>query len=369
MGKSASPSEAMTLQEHRKWASSLWSRMDRNKDKVMTLEELNCSEFMEAIRAILTPSLAKKTIGSYGRAELNLSQALKYCLKLADTDKNGTLDFQEFEHFLRKLRHPKPPMELATLYMSMFDADPDAFLEEFEFRDMWRYFTGRAPTADEFQMHWSQMDLLRVGRVSKKDLAKWLKKGAPQAFRSLAPPVQGDRPETPPASVTKKPGEIFRPAPGLWHKSPVKWESAHDWNSVPKDFSHINLAWRGSQSMKTYFSRPESLPELRRFYAIRRGFQAQKRKMKAPQPKCPSPVLSEESRQFKSQPGWERHQRLAPNVQGEMAEWKQLTPRRKQARDVGTLLLRVPLPPAPHLVHGRGAEELKPKNASHLVSC
>jgi hypothetical protein len=42
------------------------------------------------------------------------------------------------------------------------------------------YFTGRAPTADEFQMHWSQMDLLRVGRVSKKDLAKWLKNGAPQ---------------------------------------------------------------------------------------------------------------------------------------------------------------------------------------------
>ena len=43
------------------------------------------------------------------------------------------------------------------------------------------YFTGRAPTADEFQMHWSQMDLLRVGRVSKSQLAKWLKKGAPEA--------------------------------------------------------------------------------------------------------------------------------------------------------------------------------------------
>eukprot|EP00435_Cladocopium_sp_Y103_P060265 s508_g22.t1 len=90
--------------------------------------------------------------------------------------------------------------------------------------------------------------------------------------------------------------------------------------------------------------------------------------MKALQPKFPSPVLSEESRQFKSQPGWERHQRLAPNVQGEMAEWKQLTPRRKQARDVGTLLLRVPLPPAPHLVHGRGAEELLKSQASHQVS-
>mmetsp|Transcript_17344 Transcript_17344/g.20132 ORF Transcript_17344/g.20132 Transcript_17344/m.20132 type:complete len:95 (+) Transcript_17344:98-382(+) len=85
------PMEVMTLQEHRKWASALWSRMDRDKDRVMTLEELHCSEFMEAIRAVLTPSLAKKTVGSYGRAELNLSQALQYCLKLADTDQNGTL--------------------------------------------------------------------------------------------------------------------------------------------------------------------------------------------------------------------------------------------------------------------------------------
>ena len=25
-------------------------------------------------------------------------------------------------------------------------------------------------------------------------------------------------------------------------------ESEHEWNSVPKDFSHLNLAWRGSQS-------------------------------------------------------------------------------------------------------------------------
>lgn len=350
--------EAMTLQEHRQWASSLWSRMDRNKDRVMTLEELNCSEFMEAIRTVLTPSLSRKTVGSYGRAELNMSQALKYCLKLADTDQNGTLDFEEFEHFLRKLRHPKPAMELATLYMSMFDADPDAFLEEFEFRDMWRYFTGRAPTADEFQMHWSKMDIHRVGRISKKDLAKWLKKTAPEAFRSLAPPVKGDRPETPRSMTSsKKPGEIFRPAPGLWHKTPLKWESEHDWNSVPKDFAHINQAWRGSHSMKTYFSRPESLPELRRFYAIHQGFQAQKRKMNTPSPKFPAPVLSSENVQFKSQPGWERHQRFALNVKGEMAEWKQLTPRdgKKQVRDVGSLLLRVPLPPAPHLVHGRGA--------------
>ncbi|CAJ1379195.1 unnamed protein product [Effrenium voratum] len=79
--------------------------------------------------------------------------------------------------------------------------------------------------------------------------------------------------------------------------------------------------------------------------------------MCGPEPKTRRPILSQENLQFVTQPGWERHEAKAPNVKGEMAEWKQLTPRgqRKQARDVGTLLLRVPLPPAPHLVHGRGA--------------
>lgn len=308
----------MSMAQHRQWALSLWSRMDRNKDRVMTLEELNCGEFMEALRAILTAAMARQTVGSYGRAELNLTQAMKYCLKLADTDQNGTLDFEEFERFLRDLRRlpSRPPIELASLYMAMFDADPDAFLQEFEFRDMWRYFTGRAPTADEFQMHWSQMDVSRVGRISKKALAKWLKKGAPQAFKNLAPPVKGDTAEPLSPSSKKRPGEVFRPAPGLWHKAPEKWESAHEWNSVPRDFSHLNQSWRGSQRMKTYFSRPKSLPELQRFYATYRGFQAHKRKLKMETPKFPPPVLSSESFQFKSQPGWERHQQFAPNVKG-----------------------------------------------------
>ena len=351
------PEGVMTLAEHRDWAFSLWSRMDRNKDRIMSLEELHCNEFMEALRAILTPSMARQTTGSYGRAELNLTEAMKYCLKLADTDQNGTLDFEEFERFLRQLRHPKPPMELASLYMAMFDANPDAFIDESEFRGMWRYFTGRGLTADEFQMHWSCMDKGRIGRITKKDLAGWLKKGAPQAFTSLAPPVKGDRPEPLSPTTTKKPGEIFRPAPGLWHKAPEKWESAHEWNNKPKDFSLINHSWRGSQRMKTFFSRPESLPELRRFYAAHRGFQAHKRKLKMPEPTFPAPVLSNESAQFKSQPGWERHQQFAPNVKGEMAEWKHPRPDEKQVRDVGSLLLRVPLPPAPHLIHGRGAVE------------
>eukprot|EP00913_Durusdinium_trenchii_P002013 g1860.t1 len=146
----------------------------------------------------------------YSDEELSLLAAF-------DTD-----SFNRWESMQRLGLPSRPPIELASLYMAMFDADPDAFLQEFEFRDMWRYFTGRAPTADEFQMHWSQMDVSRVGRISKKALAKWLKKGAPQAFKNLAPPVKGDTAEPLSPSSKKRPGEVFRPAPGLWHKAPEK---------------------------------------------------------------------------------------------------------------------------------------------------
>ena len=38
----------------------------------MTLEELHCSEFIDALRSILAPEVRNR--GSYGRAELNLGQ-------------------------------------------------------------------------------------------------------------------------------------------------------------------------------------------------------------------------------------------------------------------------------------------------------
>ncbi|CAE7252314.1 unnamed protein product [Symbiodinium sp. CCMP2456] len=155
----------------------------------MTLDELNCSEFLEALRTILTPAMASKSVGSYARAEINLTQVLHHCLKMADTNRDGTLSFQEFERFLKNLRKPKHPTELALLYMNMFDADPDAYIAENEFRDMWRYFMGRNPRSDEFQFHWSRMDTARAGRISQRALARWLAKTAPKAFTTLAPPV------------------------------------------------------------------------------------------------------------------------------------------------------------------------------------
>ncbi|CAJ1379199.1 unnamed protein product, partial [Effrenium voratum] len=99
----------------------------------ISVEELHCNEFLEALRLILSP-MAGASVGSYGRSEINMTQVLQYCIKMADTDRNGTLDSEEFELFLRRLRRPKRPMdgtcadkpqELASLYLAMFDADPE----------------------------------------------------------------------------------------------------------------------------------------------------------------------------------------------------------------------------------------------------
>jgi len=361
MGKDDESAKGLTPQQHRQWALALWKRMDRDNNQEMTLDELNCSEFLEALRTILTPAMASKSVGIYARAEINLTQVLHHCLKLADTNRDGTLNFQEFERFLTNLRKPKHPTELALLYMNMFDADPDAYIAENEFRDMWRYFMGRNPRSDEFQFHWSRMDTARAGRISQRALAKWLAKTAPKAFTTLAPPViepEGSETEDPGSGslqATRTKSKIFRPAPGLWHQPSTPWQSAHEWNSVPQDPCDQNIAWRGCQRQKTFFSRPESLPELRRFYATHRGFQAHKRQLKMPEEPPRRPVLSQESHQFMSQPGWERHEKSVLNVNGEVAAWTENTPRalQKQVREPGTMLLRVPLPPAPHLIHGR----------------
>jgi len=357
---------AISKEHHRRWAEILWSRMDRDSSNDLTIDELNCDEFMEVFRGILSPQTAKaKVRASYGRAEINAPQALRYCVNLADKDGNGSLDFEEFEKFLRFLRRRKTPKELTDLTFALFDVDSDGHIGELEFRDIWRYFNGKSPQADEFQANWTRMDTQRQGRVTRPQYAKWLAK-SPPAFRSQAPPV-GDEaepasePSTPRSVDPKISKEVFKPAPGLWHKPQMTREHWHEWNPnfAAQDISENNIARGGNLRHKTMFSRPASLPELKRFYATYQGFQDHKRRHKMKMPPPPKLIESHDSIESLMQPLLERHSQWTKNSEGKLIEWKQNTPRALQKRvwQPGSLTLRVPGPPAPYLVKGREAPD------------
>lgn len=353
-------------EQHRKWAEHVWSRMDRDGSGEITIDELNCEEFMQILRNIFSPLTAGKGVASYARSEINATQCLSFLLKAADKDGNGVLDFEEFEHFLRGLRKHRSSKAFTDITFALFDVDQSGFIEEGEFRDIWRYFNGHNPTAVDFTHHWSYMDEARTGRVTKASYAKWLAKKAPLAFRVHALPVFGDE-DSVASEVSsvdvgghKKAGlQVFRPSPGMWHEPPKAWSTSVEWNPrfANKCPSEQNEAWRGCQRKKTMFSRPESLPDLRKFYRTHVGFSAHRKRMASQEPFCPKPVLSHESVQSVKMPGLDRHMQIIRNRQGDLLEWKQNTPRALQKRlwEPGSLLLRVPVPPAPFLVQGRDA--------------
>merc|ERR1711990_826014 len=107
----------------------------------------------------------------------------------------------------------------------------------------------------------------------------------------------------------RQPKTVFRPAPGLLPAMKTQEKATYlaDWKHTTKDPSHHNTSYRGNNRMKTFFSRPQSLPLLHQFYATTEGFEQQERRLLSDDPPLPRPVLSTDSIQGLQMPGLSRH--------------------------------------------------------------
>jgi len=346
-------------EEHKRWAEAVWNRIDRDSNEAVTLQELCCDEFQTVLRSILAPQTLGMRAVTYGRAEVNLQQLLIYVLRKADVNHDGKLNFEEFVAFTETLRSHNVT-EATDIVFALFDLDCDQHLDMDEFREVCRYFLGRRPTEPEFLAEWQRLDALGNGRVSKEQYMKWLRGSASSRIRRETARLDKIDAVTGlhrTRSVARS-KLIHRPAPGLIPRT-CEPSLQPAWNSrwSNKDTSEQNLAYRGNNQAITFFSRPLSLPELRRFYRTYSGFDHNLAKLEFPEPVKPKPVLSTDSVVALSMAGSDRHipGGKMRNFKGEEVPWQEQTPRalKKQVWEPGSLLLRVPAPPAPHLVHGR----------------
>lgn len=269
---------SLSWEEHHEWATRMWRRMDRDHSESITRHELDCEEFRIALHSALAPSLKSVGMGGaqYERAEINMDQAINFCLRKADLNMNGSLSFEEFRSFTSCLREETLAKHTANLIFALFDVDTDARIDENEFREIFRFFLGHNPTEVDFQAEWSKLDAKGVGKVTRNEYIRWLQQCKNPAFQRHAPPTDSsmlmDSSQSSPGAGDSQmrrtaPGRMSRP---LWNER---------FNSQKNINEHAPIARRN------YFMRPQSLPELRRHYDSHKGFAANRKKLVLPEPK------------------------------------------------------------------------------------
>merc|ERR1719408_95129 len=101
--------------------------MDRNNSGSITRDELDCEEFREVLRGVLTPHKAALGTGGagYARVQQHTEQAVDFCLRKADFNHDTSLSFEEFKAFLVILRSQQGAAHTADLIFALFDLDSD----------------------------------------------------------------------------------------------------------------------------------------------------------------------------------------------------------------------------------------------------
>lgn len=154
------------------WAYRLWCRMDRDGNGYVTRNELECQEFYSILQSVLSPDRGDGKGGrSYGRAQMSMNQAVNFCLRKADLDRDGRLSFEEFKAFMLGLRDGRAVEDLSFV---LFDHDANGFIDELEFREVIRFYTGRSATITELAKIWAELDPNDTGKVNQKKYLEWL---------------------------------------------------------------------------------------------------------------------------------------------------------------------------------------------------
>eukprot|EP00927_Polykrikos_kofoidii_P036977 TRINITY_DN31157_c0_g1_i1.p1 TRINITY_DN31157_c0_g1~~TRINITY_DN31157_c0_g1_i1.p1 ORF type:complete len:375 (+),score=57.24 TRINITY_DN31157_c0_g1_i1:127-1251(+) len=371
----------MDVEAHDVWAKKLWDRMDRDRNGNITSAELSCDEFQNVLRSILVPRSPSGQTGSYGRAEMNIQQAMSFCMRKADLNEDSTLSFKELKSFLLALRNQNDAKNVSNLIFALFDLDnSDSFTRE-EFNEIYRYYTGHAPTTVELELEWAKIDHDGKGWATRNDYVEWLQTSASPVFKQHAAKVIGSGGDGEKKVVTLSKTErkllkgIHRPAPGILPqlRRQMMLVSRPEWNDRlnPKDIVQTNPS--ESQRRKHYFSRYQSEPELRRFYHEHVGFKDHAARLAAPEAPRKKIILSTESEKTKPMlPGRHMPAGRMTTKTGKSVMWTddwQTPPSMTTVkRDPGTMLLRVPSCPSEWLTSQKETRKLATSRSEPSLS-
>jgi hypothetical protein len=318
--------------------------MDRDGDGYVTRPELDSEEFRNAIRSALGVKAHATSGRDYSRFAINVDQAIDWVRRKADQNRDGNLSFFEFESFTRKVRSGDAE-STADMIFALFDLGGNETIDKDEFREIYRYFLGRMPTKIEFEDEWARLDAGGMQEVTRSEYMSWLQTSHNPVFRRHGTIVAVDIPETQLAwAKLKRPSSTplqtvsedrsplasrpqSRPkshqgqygSPAQMRKKPI-FESKKSDNWAKRIQTDQDRRYGGGFAEKgdrpewnkrhhlgsmenfgkprgerRYFSRPQTLPELSRFYSTRTGYTSHLKKLQSPEEKQRQMVLSGEA--------------------------------------------------------------------------
>mmetsp|Transcript_17722 Transcript_17722/g.41213 ORF Transcript_17722/g.41213 Transcript_17722/m.41213 type:complete len:386 (-) Transcript_17722:84-1241(-) len=280
--------EEIDLQEHHDWSLRMWQRIDRDNSGEIDRSELDCEEFRTIIKAVLARAAGASMGGaSYGRSQMNIKQCLNLCLRKADLNHNTCLSFEEFKMFTLELRKTRDSRNTADWIFALFDINGDGKLDEQEFREIYRFYLGHHPTEVEFQAEWAKLDERGLRYVTREQYIKFLQTSDNAVFSRHAPPIKG-RP-----SSSEGDSQEIKSFTSFAVRRRRRPAAVSEWNQGFT--SSVNSNLRRPKDKRTYFSRPQSLPELSRYYERHKGFRKHRRQIDIPTPREKPGVLSTET--------------------------------------------------------------------------
>lgn len=309
----ASAGEAQTA--HHEWAMKMWSRMDRDGNGAMTREELDCEDFRAVLKLVLAPQNSEHAGGggpTYARAQMNTDQCLDFCLRKADVNRDERLSFHEFKCFMWGLRQQGSGCSTANLVFALFDLDGDNHICEQEFHEIYRYYLGHIPKFLDFSAEWNNL-CEDQAEVSIERYAEWIRTTANPVFCQRAPPPMNDDEQIGATVITRGDQRGFAAtSPDFSNmsfaeqhrrsrripKNAAGWPigtrmDIYDrpkWN--PKYNAEINPNDHRPMGQRNYFSRSQTLPQLRHYYSTNKGFELLNKKIDGPEPPKKMRVLS-----------------------------------------------------------------------------
>lgn len=286
--------QSLSPREHHTWAIGMWKRMDRDNSGYITRQELDCEEFRNILKSVLVPKRSSSGGALYARSQTNQDQVLRFCMRKADLNNDGSLSFEEFKSVMLCLREETMEKHTANLIFAMFDLDGDQCIDEHEFREIYRYYLGHNPTNADFKDEWNRLDSKSAGHVTREQYIKWLQTSRNPVFVVHAP-KESDASTHEGVSRTSSASKAS-PAAARHRTKMAKSASAMlnrpRWNQRFNNNAGADPNLVLPQGERRYFMNPQTPKELRGFYAMHTGFEKHLTAFTAPEPKKKLRVVS-----------------------------------------------------------------------------